>query len=59
MESAILTESRDADCMYKKVKYLLDNEDELKRISENGYKKVREFFNWDKSVSEFEKVLLN
>jgi glycosyltransferase involved in cell wall biosynthesis len=56
-ETAILTDPNDKDSLYNGVKYLLENEGEIERISENAYKHIREFLNWDKAVIHFEKFI--
>lgn len=58
METAILTDPKNPDELFKGISYLLENEAELKRISIAGYNRVREFFDWNKSVDLFEKTLL-
>lgn len=58
MESAIHVNPHDVDDIYKAVIYLLDNDDEIKRISENGYNKIRETLSWEKAIDELKKILI-
>jgi glycosyltransferase involved in cell wall biosynthesis len=58
MESAIHVEPNNIDQLYEGVCYLLDNENEIKRISENAYTHIRKVLNWEDSVKKFEKSLL-
>lgn len=59
MESAIHVEPNNVNGLFEGVCYLLDNESELKRISNEGYKMVRSILSWDKSVEKFENFLLD
>lgn len=56
-ESAILADKDKPEELFIAAKYLLENPSELKKISENGYKHVREIFNWERSVDQFEELL--
>ncbi len=58
-ESAIYIKPNDVEDPYNAISYLLDNENEIIRISENAYNFVRGKLNWDISMNEFEKILMN
>lgn len=57
MKSAILTSPDKTEELLKGVEYLLNNEDELRRISLAGYESVRKVLDWDSSVNRFEELL--
>jgi glycosyltransferase involved in cell wall biosynthesis len=57
MTTAMLAESGNQDELLKCVQYLLNDLNELKRISENGSEKIRKLLNWDDSVNLFEKLI--
>ena len=44
-ENGLIFRSGDIDSLYKNVKYLLDNQDEIYRLSVNAYKTVNEIWN--------------
>ncbi|MCX7878872.1 MAG: hypothetical protein N2510_09595, partial [Ignavibacteria bacterium] len=54
MKTAIHADPSDKDGLYKGAKLLLENREFLKSISNAAYNHIREFLNWDRSVSEFE-----
>jgi glycosyltransferase involved in cell wall biosynthesis len=58
MISAIHCNPSNREELYFGLKYLLNNKEDIKRISENGYLEVRNKLDWDKSFFEFEKYLL-
>jgi len=57
METAIHVEPNDVDGLFKGVCYLLENQNEMKRISENAYNNIRRKLNWDESVKKFIKSI--
>jgi len=59
MESAILCNPDNPDEIYRGILYLLNNGEELKRISLNGYEYVRKILDFERAVSEFENILMN
>jgi len=58
MKSAILTSPDNPEELLKGVEYLINNGDELKRISIAGYENVRKILNWDKSIDKFEETII-
>jgi hypothetical protein len=56
-ESALHVLPGDVRAMFNAVSYLLDNENELVRISENAVLQVRSKLLWDESVSKFLKII--
>jgi len=56
-ETAILANPEKPEELYNGICYLLDNENELKRISEAGYDYVKKILNWDNSLDKFEELL--
>lgn len=59
MKSAVLTSPDKPDELFQGAEYLLDNNDELKRISLAGYESVRKILDWDTAVRKFESVIRN
>ncbi len=59
MKSAILTSPDKPEELLNGVEYLLNNEDQLRRISHAGYESVRKVLDWDRSVDRFEELLKN
>lgn len=57
MESAILTSPEYPEELFKGAEYLLNNAEELMRISLAGYENVRKILNWDIAVDKFESLL--
>ncbi|MBK9331143.1 MAG: glycosyltransferase family 4 protein [Ignavibacteria bacterium] len=57
LKSAMLASPENPDELFSCVDYLLSNRNELKRISDEGYKKVRDTLNWDRSVNKFEVMI--
>jgi len=57
MKSAILTSPEFPHELIKGAEYLLNNKEELKRISLEGCKSVKEKLNWDNSVDKFIKLI--
>ncbi len=55
--NAIHADPNDKDGLYKGVKYLLHNPQEIKKISSTAYNHIREFMDWNKSVDAFEKFI--
>lgn len=47
---------RKPEILAKKIIYLLENEDKLKKLSEKGYDYVRQF-TWEKAVDKFERII--
>lgn len=58
MKSAIHTNPGSIDEAFEGVRYLLENERELKRIAENGYVEVRRKLDWNRSCNLFEEMIL-
>ncbi len=56
--SILLIEPNDEHGLFMAVSDLLHNPDKLKTISLNGYEAVRKYFDWDKSVNEFEDFMM-
>lgn len=57
MVNAIHADPNDKDGLYKGVKYLLENDGEIERISKAAYTHIREYMNWDNSITHFEKFI--
>lgn len=51
-KSILFFKPGDVETLKNKIKYLIDNPEELKRISLNGYNSVREKLDWEKSVEK-------
>jgi glycosyltransferase involved in cell wall biosynthesis len=58
-ETAILCDPEKPDELYNGVSYLLENENELKRISYAGNEFVRKVLDFDRAVNELEYLLTN
>lgn len=56
-KTAVLANPFIPEELFDGVCYLLDNEEELKRISESGYNHVRSILNWDNVIDKFEELL--
>jgi hypothetical protein len=56
-ETAILTNPDKPEELYNGVLRLLDNEIELKRISEAGFAHVKKTLNWDRVLDKFEELI--
>lgn len=56
-ESAIYFEPGNVQELVNKLKYLLENEEEIKRISKNGSKRVREVLSWEKSINKLQRYI--
>ncbi|MDQ3021689.1 MAG: glycosyltransferase family 4 protein [Bacteroidota bacterium] len=56
-ESAFLHEPGDIEGMIKSVESLITDDNLLKKISENGYSKVKKMLSWEKAVNEWETLL--
>ena len=56
-ETAILANPDKPEELYNGLCYLLDNENELKRISEAGCNYVKKILNWDISLDKFEELI--
>ncbi len=57
MKTAIHADPSDPDGLYKGAKFLIDNPEMIKKISEAAYIHIREFMNWDMSIIHFEKFI--
>jgi glycosyltransferase involved in cell wall biosynthesis len=57
MESAIHCNPNDHTELFKGASYLIDNPAELKRISEAGFRSVRNLLSWDTAVEKFLKLI--
>lgn len=57
MVNAIHTDPNDNDGLYKGVKFLLENQELIPKLSKAAYHHIREFMDWDKSVEHFEKFI--
>ncbi len=57
LKSAMLASPENPDELYICVDYLLSNRDELRRISEEGFEKIRETLDWNRSVNKFEELI--
>lgn len=58
-ETALLTDPKDPEALFKSVCKLIDNRELLKKISIAGYEYVRKKLDWENSVDEFEKILIS
>ncbi len=56
-ETAILTDPNKPEELYEGTCRLLDNEDELKKISEAGFEHVKKTLNWDNVIDKFEELI--
>ena len=54
-ETVLASPQKDPEALAQNIIKLLENEDERKRIAENGYDYIRQF-TWDKATDELEKV---
>ncbi len=57
--SALHVTPGDVKGMFDAVSKLIDDDELLKKLSMNGFKMIRERLDWNRSVSAFEKILLN
>lgn len=57
-KTALVFEPRDVQAMADHIIYLLENPDELKRISFAGYKHIKHF-TWDQTAKKMEQIFLN
>lgn len=57
MRSAVLTSPGKPDELIKGAEYLLNDQDELERISNAGYENVRKILGWDKAMDKFEAII--
>ncbi|MEO6694815.1 MAG: glycosyltransferase family 4 protein [Ignavibacteria bacterium] len=57
MKSAILTSPDNKEELFNGAEYLINHNDELKRISLSGYENVRKKLDWELSVNKFEKII--
>lgn len=57
-ETALLSPPKDPEALAANLIYLIEKEDELKRISDGGYNMIRQF-TWDKAVKKFENELMS
>ncbi len=55
--TAVLCDPNDPEELFDGVCRLLDNEDELKRISGAGFEQVRKTLNWDSVLDKFEELI--
>jgi len=56
-ETAILADPEKPDELFNGVCRLLENEQELKRISEAGYYHIKKILNWDNVIDKFEELI--
>jgi glycosyltransferase involved in cell wall biosynthesis len=56
-ETAILTNPEKPEELFNAICHLLDNENELKRISENGFNHVKKILNWNNVLDKFEDLV--
>ena len=56
MNTALLSPPGKPTALAENLTYLLENEKDMKRISQSGYENIRRF-TWDDAVKKFEKVL--
>lgn len=56
-QSAIYFEQGNVQDLVNKLKYLLANEKEIKRISNNGFNKIREVLSWEKSINKLKSYI--
>jgi glycosyltransferase involved in cell wall biosynthesis len=54
MKTAVHADPSDKDGICKGVELLINNRELLVKISEAGYNHIRNFLNWEKSISKFE-----
>jgi glycosyltransferase involved in cell wall biosynthesis len=59
METAILCNPENHNELFEGVCYLIENEDELKRISLSGYEYARKKLDFNRATSELENLLMN
>jgi glycosyltransferase involved in cell wall biosynthesis len=57
-ETALLSPKGDPDALATKLIYLIENELELKRISDAGYNMIKQF-TWEKAIKIFEQELIS
>ncbi len=57
-ETALVSPPRKPEFLAENISYLLNDEDRLKRISDAGYRYIKQF-TWEKATDEFERVLKN
>ncbi len=55
-ESALVSPPREPELLAENISYLLEDEDRLKRISDAGYRYIRQF-TWERATDEFESIL--
>jgi len=55
-ESVLLFEPGDIKSLEEKIRYLLDNTEELEKISLKGYNEVRNKLNWKESIEKIKKL---
>lgn len=56
-QTALVSPIRDPEALAENLIRLLDNEEELKRISMAGYEKIKEF-TWDRATDQLEQILV-
>ena len=56
-ETGILVPPKDAKCLAKAILKLLDNECLLKKMGQNGLKRVKEEFSWERSTDKMFNIL--
>lgn len=56
-ENGLLTEIGDVDGLVNAIEYLINNEDERVRLTENAYKDVLERFEWNKCFEQYRNLL--
>lgn len=57
--NAFYIKSRDPSSIRKKIKYVLDNPKEARRIAREGRKRVIRYHNWDNIAKEYERLFLS
>lgn len=57
MVNAVHADPDDNDGLYKGVKILLENRELIPKLSEEAYKHIRDFMNWDNSIVKFEEYI--
>jgi glycosyltransferase involved in cell wall biosynthesis len=58
-EDGFLIDFDDRDQIAKRILYLLENENVRKEMGKNGYKKVKEKYDWDKNLSKLKAIYVD
>lgn len=56
-KTALVVEPHDVEGMAKAIIWLLQNEEERRRLAENGHEQIKQF-GWDQAITRFESALL-